>query len=275
MKKPVIKEKGKKTKPNEYSNNKKDYRNYTRTKYWKETRDTILQHRGYRCQFCGRTPEDGIKLTVHHSPQGYYYLGHELEHEDLMLVVCNICHFKGHKGKDNYHIFSKKEEIWKMVNNASRYFISNFGNVKNKDGYLMSPRDNGNGYIGLPLKCDDGVWRNFYIHRLVAEAFLPNPDKLPQVNHKDEIKHHNWVENLEWCDAKYNSNYGSHSEKMSKSLRKNSKHILQFDMEGNLIKEWNCQTEACEELGIKINALNNALNGRNKSCAGFIWKYKN
>ena len=282
MKKSVIKVK--KKSPVEYTSTKKDYKNYTRTKYWKETRDTILQHRGYRCQFCGRTPEDGIKLTVHHSPQGYYYLGHELEHEDLMLVVCNICHFKGHKGRDNYHLFSKKDEIWKIIEYASTYEISNFGNLRKKDtGYLISTRDNGNSYIGIPLKCNDGIYRNCYIHRLVAEAFLEIPEELRhlegtrylQVNHKDECKHHNWVSNLEWCDAKYNSNYGTHSQRVSQTLRDKSVNILQYTLDGEFVKEWNSQIEICEELNIKPTALCNALNGRSNNSAGFIWKYKN
>ena len=271
MKKPVIKER--KKSPVEYTSTKKDYHNYTRTKYWKETRDTILQHRGYRCQFCGRTPEDGIKLTVHHSPQGYYYLGEELEHEDLMLVVCNICHFKGHKGKDNYHLFSKKDEIWKDIKDyEGLYQVSNWGRVKSiKFGdKILKASKASNGYLMVVLRKNNQS-KSFTVHRLVAEAFLENPDNLPCVNHKDECKTHNWLSNLEFCSYKYNTNYGTAIEKQTK---KRSKIVLQYDLNGNLIKEWKSASE-CGRNGFNQGNVSACCRGEKPQYKNYIWKYKN
>ena len=66
----------------------------------------------------------------------------------------------------------------------------------------------------------NGEYKNFYVHRLVAEAYIPNPDGLPQVNHKDEKKEHNWINNLEWCTAKYNTNYGTRNERAAEKRKK-------------------------------------------------------
>lgn len=76
-----------------------------------------------------------------------------------------------------------------------------------------------NGYLRICL-VKDGIKKSFLIHRLVAEAYLDNPNNLPQVNHKDENPMHNWINNLEWCDSKYNLNYGSRREKAAQSKSK-------------------------------------------------------
>lgn len=108
-----------------------------------------------------------------------------------------------------------------------------------------------------------------YIHRLVAMAYLPNPENLPQVNHKDENKTNNCLQNLEWCDAKYNLNYGTHNEKVSKKLKI---PILQYDLNGNFIREWPSATDVGKEVQRHICE---CLKGKLKSAYGYIWKYKN
>lgn len=102
------------------------------------------------------------------------------------------------------------EEIWKDIEGYEGYQVSNLGRVrsfKHKNVRILSTKNRG-GYRQVQL-CKDSTKKLCYVHRLVAEAFIPNPDDLPQVNHKDENKANNFVNNLEWCTAKYNLSYGT------------------------------------------------------------------
>lgn len=120
-------------------------------------------------------------------------------------------------------------EIWKdikgyeglyQVSNMGR--IKSLGNNKTRKEKILSLKPSNDGYIRVYL-CKNGKQKPFSVHRLVAQAFLPNPDNLPEVNHIDENKENNHVKNLEWCDRKYNMNYGSRNERASIS-RKGKKH---------------------------------------------------
>ena len=123
-------------------------------------------------------------------------------------------------------------EIWKDIKGyEGLYQVSNKGRVKSLNyrrtgkEKILSSSPNSYGYLIVGL-CKNGKQKPFYIHRLVAEAFLTNPNNLLEVNHKDENKENNHVENLEWCDRKYNNNYGSRMERVSVSLKgkKHKKH---------------------------------------------------
>ena len=117
------------------------------------------------------------------------------------------------------------KEIWLNIEGYSNYMISNYGRVKSlnyrrtgKEKILSLKKDK-KGYYYITLS-KDGIGRNYKIHRLVAQAFIPNPNNLPQVNHKDENPSNNCVENLEWCTNEYNLNYGKCQEKRIKSRQK-------------------------------------------------------
>lgn len=95
--------------------------------------------------------------------------------------------------------------VWKKLNNV--YIISDEGFVKNiSTNHIVNPWLNDNGYYYVTLNLD-GVRKNYRIHRLVAQLFIPNPNNLPQVNHKDGNKKNNRADNLEWCNNSYNQNH--------------------------------------------------------------------
>lgn len=113
-------------------------------------------------------------------------------------------------------------EIWRQITGyEGLYEVSSFGRVRNvRSGRILRPGLHHSGYLNCVLSVK-GNRNTFVIHRLVAEAFIPNPDCLPQVNHKDENKTNNNVDNLEWCTSKYNINYGTARDRAIDTMIKN------------------------------------------------------
>lgn len=167
-------------------------------------------------------------------------------------------------------------EIWKPIKGyEGLYEISNWGRVKSlnyrRSGKLglLKPKVDKDGYLVVCF-CKDGKRKYFFVHRLVAEVFLENPDNLPCVNHKDENKTNNSVDNLEWCTHEYNINYGSHNERKAKTQ---SKPVLQFTLSGDLIREWVSMAE-CTRNGFRQSAVCRCCRGELKTHKGYIWRYK-
>ena len=172
--------------------------------------------------------------------------------------------------KENYN------EIWKQIDSYEDYQISNWGRVKSfKKGKerILRPRVVGAGYLQVILY-KDGKTKPVFIHRLVANAFINNPDNLPEVNHKDENKQNNLVTNLEWCDAKYNSNYGTSIQRIADKLTNGplSKQVGQYSKDGNLIKIWPSMIEAHRN-GFNVGHICSCCKGKYKTHGGFIWRY--
>lgn len=168
------------------------------------------------------------------------------------------------------------EEIWKDIKGyEGLYQVSNLGNVKSLNykrwhkEKIMNMQINKGGYYTISLHKDKKEKR-FLVHRLVAEAFIPNIYNLPQINHKDENSLNNNYKNLEWCNQGYNNNYGNHNEKMIKSL---SKRIKQYDKNNNFIKEWMSMIIASKELNINSGNICCCCKGRKKTAGGYIWRY--
>ena len=166
------------------------------------------------------------------------------------------------------------DEIWCPVKNYENlYEVSNQGRVKSI-GYgkerILKPGINTQGYLQVVL-CKNGEKNNCVIHRLVAQTFIPNPDNLPEVNHKDEDKTNNSVLNLEWCDRKSNCNYGNRNKRISE---KRSKPVLQYTKSGEFVKEWKSATDVQRTLGYLHNNISNCCNGKRKSAYNYIWKFK-
>ena len=161
------------------------------------------------------------------------------------------------------------KEIWKDIKDyEGHYQVSNLSRVKSikfgKEKILKLFKDT-SGYLCVTL-CKNNNQCQFRVHRLVAEVFIDNPDNLPCVNHKDENKQNNVVSNLEWCTHEYNNTYGTRIERCSKP-------VLQFDLNGNLIKEWKSINE-CGRNGFKQSDICKCCNGERKTHKGFLWEYK-
>ena len=107
---------------------------------------------------------------------------------------------------------------------------------------------------------------------MVAETFIPNPNNYPQVNHKDENRHNNCVNNLEWCTAKYNANYGNRNKKLKGYFT--SVKIIQYDLQSNFIKEWESMKNASEKLDICRTNISECCRNLRKTAGGYIWKYE-
>lgn len=175
------------------------------------------------------------------------------------------------------------DEEWRDVEGYEGYYqISNLGRVKSfkhKSPRIMKPHHDKKGYARLILRKSGKDIPNL-VHRLVAKAFIPNPQNLPEVNHKDENPSNNVLTNLEWCDKKYNNNYGTKIERgvANRDARaigdKNSMAVLQLDINGNLIKEWKSATACREELGFDNSVIAKCCKGKLKTGYGYTWKYK-
>lgn len=168
-------------------------------------------------------------------------------------------------------------EQWKDIKDyKGLYQVSNFGRIKSVEKVLvdgrhrkeriLKPTKQSNGYYGVMLS-NNTIKKRYLVHRIVAEAFLDNPDNLPQVNHKNEIKTDNRVENLEWCDGFYNIHYGT-------AIQRISKPVYQYTLDGEFVKEWQSAHEIERQLGYHSSAISKVCRGIKNKHKGFIWKYK-
>lgn len=160
-----------------------------------------------------------------------------------------------------------KGEIWKDIEGyEGLYEVSNMGRVKSlnyrKTGKekIMKGLDNGKGYLFVVL-CKDGKDKKYRINRLVAQAFLENPDNLPEVNHKDKIRTNNNVDNLEWVSHEYNVEYSQ------------AKAVIGINKVSGLIAEFPSLMEAERQTGIANSNICACLKGRKKSAGGYYWFY--
>ena len=206
-----------------------------------------------------------------------------------------------YKDKPNFKI-EVREIKWKDIPGyEGKYQVSNTGEVKSlnyrgsgKTKLLRQSTDK-NGYKRVGL-FKNGKEKKYRVHRLVAIVFLPNPNDLSQVNHKDENPSNNNVNNLEWCTIAYNNTYGTRNERASESKRgkhrseetkkkisesikggnnPNAKSILMYDKEGNFIKRFDCVADANEYFGKARNfgSISDCLTGKQKTAYGYVFKY--
>ena len=184
-----------------------------------------------------------------------------------------------------------ENEVFKdVLGYEGLYQVSNYGRVKSlerknifycglREEYLERPVKGKflkirNGVHSYQVTCltKNGICKNKFIHRLVAEAFIPNPENKPQVNHKDGNKKNNCVDNLEWCTAKENTR---HAIKTGLKKKYNNKRVKQYDLDGNFIKEWESITSFLKTNNIDLenSGITCCCKGRQKTSHGYIWKY--
>jgi len=163
------------------------------------------------------------------------------------------------------------------VKGFDNYIIDTEGNIYSLlTKKYLKPRIDDKGYLYTEL-CKDGKRYGKKVHRLVAETFIPNPNNLPEVNHKDENKQNPCIENLEWCTSKYNSNYGTRKERVGSSIRnsknKKRKSIIQFDLSGNIVREYDT-IERVKDYGFCQPNVISVLKGRRNQTSGYYFRYK-
>ena len=148
--------------------------------------------------------------------------------------------------------------------------IINHGTHTTKKGDIIKQSLKVNGYKSVTLFYS-GKKREELVHRLIAESFIPNPLCLPCINHKDEIKDNNILENLEWCDYRYNNIYGN---RLAKAIPKLCHNVIQLSLNGDFIAEYISINEAGRVTKISAGHICHACKGKRHTAGGFIWKYK-
>ena len=187
---------------------------------------------------------------------------------------------------ENLSIESLPNEEWRdIVGYEGLYQVSNMGRVKSLARLVISPKGIKDhivqerilsikvhkfGYLEVSLSSENKR-KTYKVHRLVASAFIPNLNNLPQVNHKDENKANNIVDNLEWCTSLYNANYGNRNKK---SALAKSKAIVQYDLNLVMVSEHKSLTDAGKFVGGNPQGVFLCANNKIKKYKGYIWRYK-
>lgn len=177
------------------------------------------------------------------------------------------------------------KEIWKdIIGYEGLYQVSNMGRVKslnyNHTGTerVLKAIKGKYGYLKVNLY-KDGKKKPHYVHRIVAQTFIPNPNNLSEVNHMDERPENNMAENLEWVSHKENINYGTRTERALKlqiNHPSKSKPVLQYTPKGELVREWSSAREAGRN-GFHQGGISQCCNGKYgcNTHKGYVWKFKN
>ncbi|MCS2775473.1 NUMOD4 domain-containing protein [Bacteroides fragilis] len=167
------------------------------------------------------------------------------------------------------------------------YQVSNFGRIKSLGNgksnasklKILKQHITKDGYSTVALTINS-VTQRYRVHKLVANAFIPNPNNYPCINHKDENKQNNTVDNLEWCTSKYNNNYGTRIERFVESMKgklvnrkDTSKKIMMCSLKNELIEIFPSMMEVTRKYGFSVGAINQCAKGITKQSYGYKWKF--
>ena len=163
-------------------------------------------------------------------------------------------------------------EEWVPISGYSKYEISNYGRVRShtRKARILKLQPSSDLYLRAEMVNDEGRWHSVSVSRMVATAFVPNPQNLPQVNHINEDVQDNRADNLEWCDGKYNSNYGTRGRRIGEKL---GKAVAQYDMNGQLISIYPSSMEASRKTGADNSSIIKCCKGILNKTKGYVWKY--
>lgn len=161
-------------------------------------------------------------------------------------------------GRQTNYIINLKGEV------ISTNYRSNMGFSKK-----LTPHKDKNGYPYVNIYFPNKV-KKIKIHRLVGLTLIPNPHGLPQLNHKDENKENNYVENLEWCTNYYNHEYGTAKLRIAEKI---SVAVDQYSLSGKFIRTWRSMSEASRELGLSLKSISSCCRMRSYQHGGYKWEY--
>ena len=186
------------------------------------------------------------------------------------------------------------EEVWRAVKGyEGLYEVSNLGRVRSKDrlvkhigiflreakGKVIKENTSSTGHYSSVGLHRNGKTKHFKVHRLVAIAFIPNVHGYSDINHKDENKQNNCVDNLEWCCKSYNENYGTKRTRQSQSTdweafrKKVSKPLYQKTLDGKIVRRWDSIAQVHRTLGYSSGNISMCCNGKLKKIYGFRWEF--
>ena len=161
---------------------------------------------------------------------------------------------------------------WKIINDFPNYMISNYGDIKSiKTNKILKPYITKRGYVYNCLSCN-GKTYNLQVHRLVASVFISNALNLTEINHKDENKQNNCVNNLEWCSSLYNKKYGTKNIRAGMAHRKK---VIQYTKENMFVKEYASGLEAEKITKIDNASISRCCYNRQETAGGYKWRFSN
>ena len=160
-------------------------------------------------------------------------------------------------------------ETFVKIEGFENYEVSNLGKVRNiKSGRVLKPSLNQSGYLGLCLY-ENNKRKYLLLHRIIATAFIDNPEGKPQVNHIDENKLNNDLSNLEWCTARENAIHGTRTKR---SAEKRSIEVIQLDLDDNVLNVFKSMHQAERETGVSSGDISRCCDGKRKSSGGYKWR---